>query len=177
MSLTVTPPFLQAFTPSDVQAFRLLLRQQYFQLARKYILLVAFMILVGCKVNLTFTGPGRHAAAIGYLLFCLLFGTSILVFLSKDINGTIRLILAELKTGQKNCYTFYAKKYFDPIFKHCLLFYPDKENLYILIDAGSFDAIAEDDILYMEQSILSDTIIQLRSDTVTAKLAAPYRFR
>jgi hypothetical protein len=110
-------------------------------------------------------------------VFVCFFVISLVGFLINDYIAGMRPFEKELKQAKKLCYTFPAQKYYDPIYKHYLLFYPDKEDVYINVDKECFDQIENGAELHMEVTPVTGSILLLQSDRLKICKASEYRFR
>jgi hypothetical protein len=110
-------------------------------------------------------------------LFVGFFVLSLVGFLIYDYIVSMRPFEKELQEAKKVCYTFYAQKYYDPIYNHYLLFYPEKEDVYINIDKACFDQIGNGTEMQMEVTPVTGCILLLQSDSLKMCNASEYRFR
>src|SRR3954470_20673820 len=95
------------------------------------------------------------------ICFVVFFAVSLGCFVFRDYWLGLRLMGKELQQGQKQVRTFTARKYEDFIYKHCLLFYAGKENVYIKIDRESFSQLQDGDTLSMEFTPITGVILRL----------------
>jgi hypothetical protein len=109
-------------------------------------------------------------------VFVAVFGTIFLFFLIKDFRRMILPFRSELRANKKYCLNFFAKKYVDPIFNKCLLFFPGKEDVYIEMDLNEFQSIFDGQSLYLETGFVTGEILLLKSDTREFKSADEFRF-
>jgi hypothetical protein len=98
-----------------------------------------------------------------YGLFAAFFGSVFLFFAIKDFRRLILPFHREAQSDKKNCISFTAKKYLDPFYDKCLLFYPDKENLYIEVCKEDFESIGNGEELYLEVASVTGEVLFLKS--------------
>jgi hypothetical protein len=111
-----------------------------------------------------------------YYVFAAVFGTIFLIFLIKDFRRLILPLGRELKANEKICFSFFARKYEDPIFNKCLIFYPGKEDVYIEMDPNEFQSVQNDQPLYLETGSVTGEILLLKSETRNFKTADEFSF-
>src|SRR5258708_28791351 len=99
-----------------------------------------------------------------FLIFATFFGGLFLGFAVRDYRRLILPFQRELRQGKKNCFAFAARKYLDPIYGNYLLFYPDKEDLYIAVDKDDFESISNGDKLRLEVAAVTGEVLSLRSE-------------
>jgi hypothetical protein len=105
-----------------------------------------------------------HAGyALVYTIFAAVFGGIFLIFAVKDYRRLIRPFQHDLKERSKYRYLFAARKYSDPLYGKLLLFYPDKENLYIEITKDDFESIGDGEELRLEVAAVTGEVLSLRS--------------
>ncbi len=73
-------------------------------------------------------------------------------------------LILESKRKEKNCLSFYAVKYQDPIYKKLLIFYPGKDNYYIELSAEDFQLLQDGEKLYLETGCVTGEILSLKND-------------
>jgi hypothetical protein len=98
-----------------------------------------------------------------YYFVALFFGTIFLYFLVRDYRKMVIPLQKELRGNSKNCIWFPARKYKDPIYNNCLLFYPQVEDIYIKVSANDFDSIINGSDMYMETGCLTGEVLLLKS--------------
>jgi len=81
----------------------------------------------------------------------------------KDYRRLILPLERELQQRSKYCFSFKARKYLDPLYNKCLLFFPDKEDLYIEVKKGDFDSINNGEELKLEVAVVTGEVLALRS--------------
>jgi hypothetical protein len=109
-------------------------------------------------------------------VFALVFGTIFLFFLVRDFRRLILPFGRELKANKKTCIKFFARKYEDPVFNKKLIFYPNKEDVYIEMEPYEFQSIKDGQQLYLETGSVTGEILLLKSQTQNFKTADEYRF-
>ena len=172
---------VESFSSDDTQVFQSFWRKELWNYSRKYLILFLFLVLAYCfeepLIERKFRNTDPADIEMAVIFFFVLFSASLLGFLYKDWRSLLRPIKEDMEQSKKCCLLFPANKYFDPIFKCCLLFYPGKEDLYICIDAESFDKLENGEQLRMEVSMVSETIMLLQSANIRVKKAVKFRFR
>jgi hypothetical protein len=98
-----------------------------------------------------------------YTIFAVVFGGLFLFFAMKDYRRLIRPFHRELAQRNKYRLWFEARKYLDPLYGKCLLFYPDKENLYIQVNKDDFESIGDGEELRLEVAAVTGEVLSLRS--------------
>ena len=63
----------------------------------------------------------------------------------------------------KYCHEFVAKKYHDPFYDRYLLFYPDKEDIYIQVCSEDFNSIGNGEDMYLEVASVTGEVLYLKS--------------
>ena len=111
-----------------------------------------------------------------FYVFAAVFGVIFIVFLVKDFRRLILPLGKELKINEKISFSFFARKYEDPIFRKCLIFYPGKEDVYIEMDPDEFKTIQNGQPLYLETGFVTGEILLLRSETQRFKSADEFSF-
>jgi hypothetical protein len=95
--------------------------------------------------------------------FALVFGSIFLFFVIKDFRRLILPFIREARSNTKYCHAFIARKYHDPIYDNYLLFYPDKEDLYIKICSEDFNSIGNGEDMYLEVASVTGEVLFLKS--------------
>jgi hypothetical protein len=173
-------PQMESFSTNDTQSLKSIQRRKLLVLAGKYSLFFVLLVLVFYSIpsgSIRIRDVKPEDISLALTLFAVFFALSLIGFMVNDYVAGMRPFQKELQQAQKTCYHFTARKYFDPIYKHYLLFYPDKEDVYINIDKECFDKIEEDEELYMEVTPVTGYILLLRSDRFQVERASEYRFR
>jgi len=98
-----------------------------------------------------------------YLYLVLIFGGIFLTFFIKDYRRLILPFLREARINLKYCHAFVAKKYHDPFYDRYLLFYPDKEDIYIEVCSEDFNSIGNGEDMYLEVASVTGEVLYLRS--------------
>jgi hypothetical protein len=111
-----------------------------------------------------------------YGLFAAFFGSVFLFFSIKDFRRLILPFHREVRGDKKNCFSFAAKKYLDPFYDKCLLFYPDKDNLYIEVCKEDFESIGNGEELYLEVASVTGEVLFLKSPGRVFKAPAEFSY-
>lgn len=98
-----------------------------------------------------------------YIFLVLIFGGIFLIFFIKDYRRLILPFLREARMNLKYCHEFVAKKYHDPFYDRYLLFYPDKEDIYIEICSEDFNSIGNGEDMYLEVASVTGEVLYLKS--------------
>jgi hypothetical protein len=111
-----------------------------------------------------------------YPFFAAFFGLVFLGFMVRDFRRMILPFIKEARRSEKNCYSFSARKYLDPIYDKRLLFYPGKEDLYIEVSKEDFDIIWNGEQLQFEVGCITGEVLSLRSPDRAFKDPAEFSF-
>ena len=178
-----TLPNTQPLSSQDRQVIKELKDKAWFTLLKLYIPLFLGLGFVYYKLvpqyrehPVGFQEMSRRDYTHVYDLFAAVFGTIFLIFLIKDFKRLILPLGGELKANAKTCLSFLARKYEDPIFNKCLIFYPGKEDVYIEMGADEFQSIQNGQHLYLETGSVTGEILLLKSETRDFKTADEYSF-
>lgn len=171
---------LVPFSDRDKIYVRSLERRELLSLVRTYGLSFAFVALVHYTIPLLaerYSEVNLQDIQWGYTLFAIFFIALLFYLALKDYWMGLRLIRQEAQEGRKLVIGFTAQKYYDPIFRNYLLFYPGKENVYIRIYAASFEQLEDGAPLQLEIMPVTGTILMLSSGLREIPEAEEYRFR
>ncbi len=178
-NLTSTQPL----TIKDRQVIQQLKDKAWFTLLKLYIPLFLGLIFVYYKLlpqyrehPVRFQEMSRLDYTHVYEVFAAVFGTIFLIFLIKDFRRLILPLGRELKANEKICLNFLARKYVDPVFNKCLIFYPNKEDVYIEMDPNEFKSVQNGQQLYLETGSVTGEILLLKSDDLDFKNADEFSF-
>jgi hypothetical protein len=111
-----------------------------------------------------------------YGAVALVFGSVFLLFLIRDYRRLVLPLRREMRLGNKYISHFFARKYKDPFYGKCLLFYPGKENLYISISEDDFDAIGNGEELQLDSAVITGEVLALRSGDKVFTTAEEFSF-
>jgi hypothetical protein len=173
----------QPLSSQDRQVIQELKDKAWFTLLKLYFPLFLALIFVYYKFLLQypehpegFEKMSRRDYTHVYEVFAPVFGAIFLFFLIKDFRRLILPLGRELRSDKKICFSFFARKYEDPIFNKCLIFYPGKEDVYIEMDPDEFQSVQNGQALYLETGTVTGEILLLKSDTRDFKTADEYSF-
>jgi hypothetical protein len=173
----------QPLSTRDLQVIQQLKDKAWFTLLKLYIPLFLGLIYVYYKLlpqyrehPVIYEELSRLDYIHVYEIFAAVFGTIFLIFLIKDFRRLILPLVKELKANEKICFIFFARKYEDPVFNKCLIFYPDKENVYIEMDPDEFQSVQNGQQLYLETGSVTGEILLLKSETREFKTADEFSF-
>ena len=111
-----------------------------------------------------------------FWILTLFFGGLFSFFLIRDYRRRIRPLEQEMRNGKKYSIPFIARKYKDPLYNKCLLFYPGKEDYYIEIPQDDFDAIRNGEDMQLEAACITGEVLLVRSESITCKQASEFSF-
>lgn len=97
-------------------------------------------------------------------------------FLIRDYRRRIIPLQKEMRSAIKYCIPFSARKYKDPLYNKCLLFYPGKEDFYIEVAQEDFDEIRNGEDMLLEASCITGEVLLLKSENRTCKYASEFSF-
>lgn len=169
-------------SPADKAVLNNLMAKALFVWARLYVPLGLGLVWVYYTMQPggTFRGHkmdyGKQEFSTVYPIFAAFFGLVFLGFMIRDFRRMVLPLIRETKRNEKNCYSFTARKYLDPIYDKRLLFYPDKEDMYIEICKEDFDCIGNGEQLQLEVGSISGEVLSLRSRSRTCKDPAEFSF-
>jgi hypothetical protein len=176
-------PNNQPLSSQDRQIIQDLKDKAWFTLLKLYVPLFLGLVFVYYKLLPTypdhpegFQKMSRLDYTHVYEVFAVVFGTIFLIFLIKDFRRLILPLGNELNANQKSCCTFFARKYHDPVFNKCLIFYPAKADVYIEMDPDEFQFVQNGQVLYLETGSVTGEILLLKSETREFKTADEYKF-
>lgn len=170
----------QLLSTNDAQSIKSIKHRKMVVLAVKYSLIfVALLVILYSAFSGTVVirSVSQEDIKLVLSLFVGFFILSLVGFFIYDYIVGMRPFEKDLHEARKVCYTFPAQKYYDPIYKHYLLFYPDQEDVYINIDKASFDQIEDGMEMHMEVTPATGSILLLHSDRLKTCKAKEYRFR
>lgn len=162
-------PVTHPLAPEDKAVLRKLTEKAWFSFLRLYLPLFLALVYIHYKMQ-----PGARFRgytikrsdkqfAVVYPYFAIFFGTIFLIFMIKDFRRLILPFFKEAKLSKKYCFEFAARKYQDILYNKCLLFYPDKENLYIEVTKEDFENIGNGEELYLETACITGEVLALKS--------------
>src|SRR5579859_4143240 len=167
-STVVTLPISE----EDEALLRKLQEKAWFTFLRLYLPLFLFLLYIYFRMEPGGVFRGRYLSygkmthvgyALVYMIFAVVFGVIFLVFAIRDYKRLILPFQQELRMRSKYRFAFAARKYHDPIYDTCLLFYPGKENLYIKVDKKDFESIDNGEELRLEIAAVTGEVLSLRS--------------
>ena len=170
-------------SPEDKAILNNLKDKAYFTLAKTY--LPFFLGLVGVYYKITsgyFQRRKFHDNMtisdykLVFWIMAFIFGGIFLFFLIRDYRRRILPLQREMQSATKYCIPFYARKYKDPLYNKCLLFYPGKEDYYIEIPQDDFDAISNGENMHLEAACVTGEVLLLRSENRVCKQASEFSF-
>jgi hypothetical protein len=170
------------FSPEDNALLRKLKEKAWITFLRLYLPISLFIVWIYYRMQPggTFRGHtlkyGRQEFNIAYTGFAVFFGGVFLFFMTKDFRRLILPFQKEVKLGKKYCLVFPAKKYQDILYGKCLLFYPDKDNLYIEVAKEDFEAIGNGEELYLETACITGEVLTVKSASRVFKSPAEFSF-
>jgi hypothetical protein len=178
-------PVITALSPEDRKVLEKLKEKAYFRLIRLYGFLFLALGYIYFKMF-----PGQiyrghvleydHMTLADYqhvyYIVAAFFSSIFLFFLIRDYRKMVIPLSSEMSNGKKYCSEFYARKYADPIYKKCLLFYPGKEDLYIEISPEDFASIGNGECLRLESACITGEILFLGCGNRTCKGASEFSF-
>ncbi len=111
-----------------------------------------------------------------YGIFAVFFGSVFLFFAIRDFRRLIIPFHREAQSDKKNCFSFAAKKYLDPFYDKCLLFYPGKEDLDIEVCKEDFESIGNGEELYLEVAFVTGEVLSLKNNDRSFKEPAEFSY-
>jgi len=157
------------FSAGDEALLRKLKEKAWFTFLRLYLPLFLFLVYIHFRM-----APGgifrghtikysRSQFETVYPFFAVFFASIFLFFAIKDFKRLILPYQKETRSGKKYSCMFTARKYHDILYGKCLLFYPDRDDLYIEIAPEDFEAISNGDELYLETGCITGEVLSLKS--------------
>jgi len=180
-TLTIVKPI----SPEDRAILKKLKNKAWFSLAKTYSLFFLALGYVYFRMSPGSTYKG-HTLGYGkmtgtdydhvYYIIAAFFGSIFLYFLIRDFRRMVLPLEKEMRLGNKYCDTFFARKYKDPIYNKCLLFYPGKEDLYIEISQEDFDSVGNGEQLQLESACITGEVLCLKSGEKVFSTATEFSF-
>jgi hypothetical protein len=168
--MDATGPSIRPLTAEDKAVLDKLKNKAWFTLLKLYVPLFLMLVYVYYKMQPggSFRGNSiKYTAAqfkTVFPIFSAVFAAVFLFFTIKDFRRLILPFFREIQSDTKYCHAFFARKYLDPIYNKCLLFYPDRDDFYIEVRPEDFDAIGNGDKLYLEVASVTGEVLFLKSD-------------
>ena len=159
----------KALSPEDKDVLQKLQSKAWWTYLKLYVPLFLMLVYVYYEMQPggSFRGHSiRYSKAqfsTVFPFFAAFFGAIFLIFAIKDFRRIVLPFLKEVKLDSKYCHSFIAKKYHDPIYDNYLLFYPDKEDVYIKICSEDFGSIGNGEDLYLEVASVTGEVLYLKS--------------
>jgi hypothetical protein len=169
-------------SPGDWLILNKLRKRAWAALLRLYLPLFFMLVYVYFKMRPVGNFRGHRLSYSSeqfktvYPLFAAFFAVLFFGFFYKDFRRMILPFLKEAKTNKKICCSFLARKYHDPLYDKRLLFYPDKENIYIQVSAEDFDAIGNGAQMELEIAAVTGEVLALKSVNRVFKEPAEFSF-
>ena len=163
-------PSTKPLSPEDKAVLKKLEFRAWYSMVRLYVPLFLFLLLI----HYMRPGPGevlqikkskitREEFDQVYPFLVVIFGGIFLFFAIKDFRRLILPFVREARTNTKYCHSFVAKKYHDPFSDRYLLFYPDKEDIYIEVCPEDFNSIDNGEDMYLEVASVTGEVLYLKS--------------
>jgi hypothetical protein len=179
------PAIVKPISPEDRATLKKLKDKAWFTLTRTYSLFFLALGYVYFRMTPGSTWKG-HTLDYGkmtrsdyvhvYWIVASFFGFVFLYFLVRDFRRMVLPLEKEMRQGNKYCHTFFARKYKDPIYNKCLLFYPGKEDLYIELSPEDFDSIGNGQQLRLESACITGEVLCLKNDDRVFSTATEFSF-
>ncbi|HWK02707.1 MAG TPA: hypothetical protein VNS58_03710 [Puia sp.] len=185
MSPDPQPNTIAPLSAKDKITLKKLKDQAYFTLAKTYgpfFLALAFLYyrmtpgstFRGHRLN--YEHMTRSDYNLVFWILAILFGGVFLLFLVRDYRRRVIPLKKEMLSAKKYCIPFVARKYKDPLYNKCLLFYPGKEDFYIEIPEKDFDAIRNGENMQLEAACITGEVLLVRSESITCEQASEFSF-
>ncbi len=167
----------ETFTVEDKTLIKIKIDQGFFSLARVYGPFIPALLLA-----YFYTRPKgidhKISASQFDMIYLFVFGFFILVFIffaARDYKKKVAPLRKDLELGSKRRISFHAKKYFDPVYRRYMLYHPEQENKYLLLQEADFNEIAEGDAMELYTGSISGLVLALRlNDKIFTKVEAFY---
>ena len=175
-------PTTKPLAPEDKAILEKLKNKAWATLLKLYVPLFLALVYLYYKMQPggTFRGHKLKGDPSDYKLtfaaFSAFFGSVFLWFTIRDFRRLVLPFQREAQSDTKLCHAFNARKYLDPIYNKCLLFYPGKENLYIEVCQEDFEAIGNGEDLYLEVASVTGEVLFLKSGNRVFKEPAEFSF-
>ena len=182
---TDTAPMVQPISTQDRMVLQKLMNKAWLVLLRTYGPLFLALAYLYYKMipGGTFRGRSVDYGKMTrsdydhvYWMVALFFGAIFLFFLVKDFRRLVLPLQKEMRLGNKYCNNFFARKYKDPIYGKCLLFYPGKADHYIELSPEDFDAITNGEQLHLDSACITGEVLSLRNAEKVFSTAAEFTF-
>ncbi|HLK27468.1 MAG TPA: hypothetical protein VKT28_02720 [Puia sp.] len=173
------------FSEIDRSALQKRIQKGWFTLLRTY---GAFFLALGYIYYRMYPGGNLRGRKLSYgnmtlsdylhvyIIVAVFFGSIFLFFVVRDYRRILLPQYKDLRFGKKYSRSFYARKYADPIYNKRMLFYPEKENLYIELSAEEYDKIPDGEMLQLEYAVHSGEILSLKSKDIVFLTAEEFSF-
>ena len=174
-------PTTKPLSPEDKAVLQKLKEKAWFTLLKLYAPLFLMLVYIYFKMEPggSIGGrPSKYRAEFKtvFPFFAAFFGAVFLFFVIKDFRRLILPFFKEVRNDTKYCHAFLSRKYLDPLYGKCLLFYPDRENFYIEISPEDFDSIGNGEDLYLEVASVTGEVLYLKSGDRVFKEPAEFSF-
>ncbi len=166
-----TPTIIKPISPEDRAVLKKLKDRAWFTLTRTYSLF--FLALGYLYFRMT---PGSTTRDHTLWVVSIFFVSILLYFIVRDFRRTVLPLEKEIRLGNKYCHTFFARKYKDPIYNKCLLYYPGREDQYIEISPEDFEVIGNGERLRLESACITGEVLCLKSDDKVFTNATEFDF-
>lgn len=153
-------------TEKEIAQVKSKIDRGYFVLARTYAPFLLALVLA-----YFYTKPkaarGKITESDYEHIYMFVFGFFLIVFsifAIRDYRRSLLPIKQELKNGNKRIIPFTIKKYFDPIYKRCLLYHPVKDGKYLLLTEEVFGLLHDGQTAELLVGSITGTIFSLKVD-------------
>lgn len=179
--MNINGPMAKPFSPEDKAVLQKLKGKAWFTLLKLYVPLFLMLVYIYYKMEPSESFSGRRARyrmefQTVFPYFAAFFGAVFLFFVIKDFRRLVLPFFREALNDTKYCQSFLSRKYLDPIYNKCLLFYPDRENFYIEVCPEDFDSIGNGEDLYLEVASVTGEVLYLKSGDRVFKEPAEFSF-
>jgi hypothetical protein len=180
--MDINGPTTKPLSSGDKAVLQKLKEKAWLTLLKLYVPLFLMLVYVYYKMEPggTFRGrPVKYTMAefkTVFPFFAAFFGAVFLFFVIKDFRRLVLPFFREALNDTKYCQSFLSRKYLDPIYNKCLLFYPDRENFYIEVCPEDFDSIGNGEDLYLEVASVTGEVLYLKSGDRVFKEPAEFSF-
>jgi len=180
--MDINGPTTKPLSPADKAVLQKLKEKAWFTLLKLYVPLFLMLVYVYYKMEPGESYGGRRAKytmaefKTVFPFFAAFFGAVFLFFVIKDFRRLVLPFFKEARNDTKYCHAFLSRKYLDPIYSKCLLFYPDRENFYIEVCPEDFDSIGNGEDLYLEVASVTGAVLYLKCGDRVFKEPAEFSF-
>jgi hypothetical protein len=179
--MEIKGPMTKPLSSQDKAVLQKLKERAWFTLLKLYVPLFLMLVYIYNKMEPVGSIGGRQAKYRAefktvFPFFAAFFGAVFLFFVIRDFRRLILPFFTEARNDTKYCRAFLSRKYLDPLYGKCLLFYPDRENYYIEICPEDFDSIGNGEDLYLEVASVTGEVLYLKSGDRVFKEPAEFSF-